>query len=98
ARDDLFITSKLYFEAFGRENVAAAYDASLSSLGLKYLDLYLVPWTGTNEAVMVDTCKGMEDLSKNINVKNIGVSNFEPEPLEAVLAQVSIKPVIHLVE
>ncbi|HDI0084002.1 TPA: aldo/keto reductase [Staphylococcus aureus] len=42
AREDLFITSKLYFEDFGRENVAAAYEASLSRLGLKYLDLYLV--------------------------------------------------------
>ncbi len=47
---------------------------------------------------MVDTWKGMEDLYKNNNVKNIGVSNFEPEHLEALLAQVSIKPVINQVE
>ena len=67
--EDLFITSKLYFEDFGRENVAAAYEASLSRLGLKYLDLYLVHWPGTNEAVMVDTWKGMEDLYKNNKVK-----------------------------
>ena len=78
--------------------VAAAYEASLSRLGLKYLDLYLVHWPGTNEAVMVDTWKGMEDLYKNNKVKNIGVSNFEPEHLEALLAQVSIKPVINQVE
>ena len=96
--EDLFITSKLYFEDFGRENVAAACEASLSRLGLKYLDLYLVHWPGTNEAVMVDTWKGMEDLYKNNKVKNIGVSNFEPEHLEALLAQVSIKPVINQVE
>ena len=96
--EDLFITSKLYFEDFSRENVAAAYEASLSRLGLKYLDLYLVHWPGTNEAVMVDTWKGMEDLYKNNKVKNIGVSNFEPEHLEALLAQVSIKPVINQVE
>ncbi len=69
AREDLFITSKLYFEDFGRENVAAAYEASLSRLGLKYLDLYLVHWPGTNEAIMVDTWKGMEDLYKNNKVK-----------------------------
>ncbi len=40
--------------------------------------------------VMVDTWKGMEDLYKNNKAKNIGVSNFEPEHLEALLAQVSI--------
>lgn len=98
AREDLFITSKLYFEDFGRENVAAAYEASLSRLGLKYLDLYLVHWPGTNEAVMVDTWKGMEDLYKDNKVKNIGVSNFNPDHFEALLAQVSIKPVINQVE
>lgn len=60
--------------------------------------MYLVHWPGTNEAVMVDTWKGMEDLYKNNKVKYIGVSNFEPEHLEALLAQVSIKPVINQVE
>ncbi|MCG9802783.1 aldo/keto reductase [Staphylococcus argenteus] len=97
-REDLFITSKLYFEDFGRNNVANAYHASLSRLGLSYLDLYLVHWPGTNEAIMIDTWKGMEDLYKNNEVRNIGVSNFEPEHLEALLAQVSIKPVINQVE
>lgn len=97
-REDLFITSKLYFEDFGRNNVANAYHASLSRLGLSYLDLYLVHWPGTNEAIMIDTWKGMEDLYKNNEVGNIGVSNFEPEHLEALLAQVSIKPVINQVE
>ncbi|MDN8732294.1 aldo/keto reductase, partial [Staphylococcus aureus] len=76
-------------------NVAAAFVASLSRLGFKYLDLYLVHWTGTKEAVMVDTWKVMEDLYKNNKVKNICVSNFETEHLEAMLAQLSIKHVIN---
>lgn len=41
---------------------------------------------------------GMEDLYKDNKVKNIGVSNFTPENFEALLAQVSIKPVINQVE
>ncbi|MBO1199216.1 aldo/keto reductase [Staphylococcus simiae] len=97
-REDLFITSKLYFEDFGRENVQPAYQASLDRLGLDYLDLYLMHWPGTNEAVMINTWKGMEDLYKNSQLKNIGVSNFETEHLEALLAQVSFKPVINQVE
>ncbi|BGE82109.1 aldo/keto reductase [Staphylococcus petrasii] len=98
SREDIFVTSKLYFEDFGRENVAQAYETSIKKLGLDYLDLYLVHWPGTNEAVMIDTWKGMEDLYKDSKVKNIGVSNFQPEHLEALLAQVSIKPVINQVE
>ena len=47
---------------------------------------------------MIDTWQGMEDLYKESKVKNIGVSNFTPENFEALLAQVSIKPVINQVE
>ena len=56
--------------------MAQAYETSIQKLGLDYLDLYLVHWPGTNEAIMIDTWKGMEDLYKDNKVKNIGVSNF----------------------
>ena len=52
-----------------RENVANAYETSINKLGLDYLDLYLVHWPGTNEAIMIDTWKGMEDLYKDDKVK-----------------------------
>ena len=98
SREDLFITSKLWLTDFGRQNVEEAYRQSVAKLGLDYLDLYLMHWPGTNEAVMIDTWRGMEDLYKQNQVKNIGVSNFTPEHFEALLAQVSIKPVINQVE
>lgn len=97
-REDLFITSKLWLEDFGRTNVEDAYEGSLKRLGLDYLDLYLMHWPGTNEALMIDTWQGMEDLYKQDRVKNIGVSNFNVDHFEALLAQVSIKPVINQVE
>ncbi|PTI42535.1 aldo/keto reductase [Staphylococcus xylosus] len=97
-RSELFITSKLWLDDYGRQNVANAYETSLNKLGLDYLDLYLMHWPGTDEALMIDTWQGMEDLYKNDKVKNIGVSNFNIEHLEALLAQVSIKPVINQVE
>ena len=98
SREDLFITSKLWLTDFGRQNVEDAYRQSVAKLGLDYLDLYLMHWPGTNEVVMIDTWRGMEDLYKQNQVKNIGVSNFTPEHFEALLAQVSIKPVINQVE
>ncbi|WP_353423701.1 aldo/keto reductase [Staphylococcus xylosus] len=97
-RSDLFITSKLWLDDYGRQNVADAYETSINKLGLDYLDLYLMHWPGTDEALVIDTWQGMEDLYKNDKVKNIGVSNFNIEHLEALLAQVSIKPVINQVE
>ncbi|MGS0653849.1 aldo/keto reductase [Staphylococcus arlettae] len=98
ARNELFITSKLWLADYSRENVQAAYETSLKKLGLDYLDLYLMHWPGLDEAVMIDTWQGMEDLYKDDKVKNIGVSNFTVSHLEALLAQVSIKPVINQVE
>ena len=97
-REELFIISKLWLEDYERNNVEDAYENSIQRLGLDYLDLYLMHWPGTNEAVMIDTWQAMEDLYKQNKVKNIGVSNFTPEHFEALLAQVSIKPVINQVE
>ncbi|MGN5882879.1 aldo/keto reductase [Staphylococcus simulans] len=98
SREDLFITSKLWLDDFGRHNVAAGYQKSLDNLGLDYLDLYLIHWPGTDETLMVETWKGMEDLYNAGKVKNIGVSNFNIEHLETLKAQTDIKPVINQVE
>ncbi|RIL82993.1 aldo/keto reductase, partial [Staphylococcus equorum] len=57
-----------------------------------------VHWPGQDEDVMIDTWKGMEALYKEGKVKNVGVSNFNIEHLERLLAETSIKPVINQVE
>ncbi|MGD6773269.1 aldo/keto reductase [Staphylococcus simulans] len=97
-RSDLFITSKLWLDDYGRMNVEEAYQRTLDKLDLNYLDLYLMHWPGSNEEEMIDTWKGMEDLLKQNKVKNIGVSNFQPHHLESLLSHASIKPVINQIE
>lgn len=97
-RSDLFITSKLWLDDYGRMNVEEAYQRTLDKLDLNYLDLYLMHWPGSNEEEMIDTWKGMEDLLKQNKVKNIGVSNFQPHHLENLLSHASIKPVINQIE
>ncbi|OEK72144.1 glyoxal reductase [Staphylococcus equorum] len=97
-REDLFITSKLWFDSFGKDNVEQGYQTSIDNLGLDYLDLYLIHWPGTDESVMIETWKGMEALYESGKVKNIGVSNFNIEHLEVLKSETSIKPVINQVE
>ncbi|CAM4021937.1 aldo/keto reductase [Staphylococcus xylosus] len=97
-REDLFITSKLWLNHYGKDNVKDGYEKSLSNLGLDYLDLYLIHWPGTNESLMLETWEGMETLYNEGKVKNIGVSNFTIEQLELLEAKTTIKPVINQVE
>ena len=97
-REDLFITSKLWLDHYGKDNVQVGYETSLKLLGLDYLDLYLIHWPGTDQALMRKTWEGMEALYNDGKVKNIGVSNFDIEHLETLKAHTSIKPVIDQVE
>lgn len=97
-REDLFITSKLWLDHYGKDNVQVGYETSLKLLGLDYLDLYLIHWPGTDQSLMIKTWEGMEALYNDGKVKNIGVSNFDIAHLETLKAHTSIKPVIDQVE
>jgi len=98
SREDLFITSKLWLEDYGKENVKRAYEKSLKLLGLDYLDLYLMHWPGTDENLMIDTWSGLEELYQQKLVNNIGVSNFNIDHLEKLSNKAKYKPVLNQVE
>ncbi|MEX5942092.1 aldo/keto reductase [Mammaliicoccus sciuri] len=98
SREDLFITSKLWLEDYGKENVKRAYEKSLKLLGLDYLDLYLMHWPGIDENLMIDTWIGLEELYQQKLVNNIGVSNFNIDHLEILSNKATYKPVLNQVE
>lgn len=98
AREDLFITSKIWIDDYGKDNVQKAYEKSLNLLGLDYLDLYLMHWPGTDLDLLLNTWEGMENLYNQQLVKNIGVSNFNIDHLEILINQANVKPVLNQVE
>ena len=84
AREDLFITTKVWNTDQGYEQTLKAFDESLEKLGLDYVDLYLVHWPTPQFDTYVDTYKAREKLYKDVRVKAIGVCNFHIEHLERI--------------
>ncbi|NYF25290.1 aldo/keto reductase [Sporosarcina sp. JAI121] len=96
AREDLFITSKVWNSELGYETTIAAYEESLTKLDIDYLDLYLIHWPVAGK--YKDAWRALETLYKEGRVKAIGVSNFQIHHLEDLMKDAEIKPMLNQVE
>ncbi|MEW9052442.1 MAG: aldo/keto reductase [Neobacillus sp.] len=97
-REELFVTTKVWNSDQGYESTLAAFETSLNKLGLDYLDLYLIHWPVPSKGLYVETWKALEKLYKDGRVRAIGVSNFNVNHLENLLANCEIKPMVNQVE
>jgi diketogulonate reductase-like aldo/keto reductase len=97
-RDDVFITTKLGNPDQGYDSTLRAFDASAGRLGLEVVDLYLIHWPRPQVGLYVDTWKAMIRLRDEGRIRTIGVSNFEPEQLDRLVAETGEVPAINQVE
>jgi 2,5-diketo-D-gluconate reductase A len=95
AREDLFVTSKLWVEDAGYERARQAIDKSLSRLRLDYLDLYLIhqPFGDVH-----GSWRAMEEAHRAGKLRAIGVSNFQPDRLMDIKAFNQITPAVNQIE
>lgn len=95
AREELFITTKLWIEDTGYEKTKAAIDRSLDKLQLDYLDLYLIhqPYGDIH-----GSWRAMEELYKAGKIKAIGISNFHPDRVVDLMAFNEIVPAVNQIE
>lgn len=105
ARDEIFVTSKVWRNNMGYHNTIKALDESLMKLGLEYIDLYLVHWPANTKnfgdnwkSVNAETWRAMEDLQAQGKIKSIGVSNFWKEHLEPLLETAKVVPAVNQLE
>lgn len=94
-REELFITTKLWIQDSGYDNTLRAFDTSLKSLGLDYLDLYLIHQPFGD---YYGSWQAMERLYREKRVKAIGVSNFEPDRLADLCLNHEIAPMVNQIE
>ena len=97
-RQDLFVTTKLRNSDQGYDPALRAFDASLSELGLDYVDLYLIHWPLPKRDNYVDTWRALEKLHADGRVRAVGVSNFQVPHLRRLLDETEIVPAVNQVE
>lgn len=98
ARTDIFLTTKLWNEAQGSDSTLRAMDESLKRLGTDYVDLYLIHWPSAFRGKFVDTWKAMIRLREEGKARSIGVSNFEGDYIDQLIAETGVTPAINQIQ
>lgn len=95
AREELFITTKLWIQDAGYESAKRAFAKSLSKLQLDYLDMYLIHMPFGD---YYGAWRAMEKLYREGKIRAIGVSNFLPDRLMDLIVHNEVVPVINQIE
>lgn len=95
AREEIFVTSKLWVSDFTYERAKAGIERSLELLGLDHIDLYLLhqPYGDTMGA-----WRALEEAYQAGKIRAIGVSNFYADQLKNLELTTNIKPAVNQIE
>lgn len=96
AREDIFVTSKVWNSNQGYDSTLAAFNESLHKLNLDYLDLYLIHWPVKGK--YKETWRALEKVYAEGKVKAIGVSNFQVHHLDDLLQDATVVPAVNQIE
>lgn len=95
AREDFFVTTKLWIQDYRYEDAKQAIDNTLKKMNFDYLDLYLLhqPYGDVFGA-----WRALEEAYKAGKIRSIGVSNFEPFQLENLILFNNVPPMVNQIE
>ncbi len=92
ARSDIFLTTKVWVDQYGRNSLAASVDESLRKLKTDYVDLLLLHWPGS-PVPMAERIEGLNAVVEAGKVRHIGVSNFNTQQMDEA-AKLSKAPLV----
>jgi 2,5-diketo-D-gluconate reductase A len=95
ARENLFITTKLWIQSNGNESTLKAFENSLKRLQLDFIDLYLIHQPFGD---VYGEWRVMEELYQQGKVRAIGVSNFYPDRVMDLMIHNKITPFVNQIE
>ena len=96
-RDDLFVATKLDPSNLSYDDATKTAAASVDALGLDYVDLLYVHWP-TNTYDPDETLRALDELVDDGLVDHVGLSNFEPDQLDAARDRLDAPLYAHQVE
>ena len=97
-RDEVFVTSKLDNPYHAPADARAAFDRTMDDLGLDVLDLYLIHWPMAKTTDYAATWATLVEIAATGRVREIGVSNFQPEHLRRIIDATGVVPAVNQVE
>lgn len=101
ARKNIFITSKLQNDRHGYKNTMAAFERTMKHLNMDYLDLYLIHWPNPAkfrnqwQETNAGSWKAFEELYAAGRIRAIGISNFRPHHMEALMETAKVMPMVN---
>jgi 2,5-diketo-D-gluconate reductase A len=95
---DVFVTTKLGNSDHGFDETLRAFEASMMKLGRDTLDLYLIHWPRPRVNRYVESWRALVRLQKDGRVRSIGVSNFNRDHLERIIAETGVTPAVNQIE
>ena len=98
ARDDLFVTTKVWNDRQGYDSTLRAVGESLGRLGLDRVDLYLIHWPCAGQDKYVETWRALINLRDQGAITSIGVSNFDAVQIDRLMAETGVMPVLNQIE
>jgi len=98
AREQLFVTTKLWNADQGYDSALLALDQSLKRLQLDAVDLYLIHWPCPAQGKAVESWKALIEARRAGKAKSIGVSNFRAEDLERIIGETGVTPAVNQIE
>lgn len=95
AREDIFLTSKVWIEHYGYEECKKSVEESMKKLQTDYIDLMLLhqPF-----ADYYGAWRALEDLYEEGKLRTIGISNFYPDRMVDLASFARIRPMVNQVE
>jgi len=106
-REEMFLVSKLWPDSHGHKQALDAFNRTLDTLKVDYLDLYMIHWPGVEQVakdpkdreearvIRASTWQAMEDIYKSGRTKAIGVSNYTIRHLKEMSSYANVMPAVN---